>query len=75
VRTSHLAGALVWIVVTPRGIVSNCNRYKTQLFQYFALGRVVQVYFWGESEILLFEPARVFSVDNFNIRALCSGVL
>jgi len=46
-----------------------------QLFQYFALGRVVQVYFWGESEILLFIPARVFSVDNFNIRALCSGVL
>jgi hypothetical protein len=46
-----------------------------QLFQYFALGRVVQVYFGGESEILLFIPARVFSVDNFNIRALCSGVL
>jgi len=46
-----------------------------QLFQYFALGRVVQVYFWGESEILLFIPARVFSVDNFNIRALYSGAL
>jgi hypothetical protein len=46
-----------------------------QLFQYFALGCVVQVYFWGESEILLFIPAQVFSVDYFNIRALYSGAL
>ena len=74
-RTSYLPGALVGNVVTPRGIMSNCNRHNMQLFQYFALGRVVQVYFWGESEILLFIPARVFSVDNFNILALCSGAL
>jgi hypothetical protein len=50
-------------VVASGGIKPNYDRHDMRLFQYLALWRMARLYFWRESEILLFIMERVFSAE------------